>query len=101
MLKASSLIIALLLSVNLLAQKTPSLKDLERSGTENLARGNYESAIADFTKMIEQTSRLETNGRLNSKFSEEAGSQDQASRDRITVIDPRTAPALVNRGRAY
>ncbi|HJS50441.1 MAG TPA: hypothetical protein VJ781_00955, partial [Pyrinomonadaceae bacterium] len=60
MLKLSFGIIILFLFINLSAQDSPSVKDLEKSGSQSLSRGDFDTAIADFTNVIELTSRLET-----------------------------------------
>src|SRR5688572_26760362 len=103
MLKLSFGIIVLFLFIDLAAQRLPSVKDLEKSGTQSLARDDFDSVISDFTKVIELTSRIEVKGRsLRSEFAEpEVSAEDALARDSIRVIDPRTAVAYVNRGRAY
>src|SRR4030095_4796131 len=103
MLKPSSGIIIFLLFINLSAQKSLSVKDLERSGSQSFTRGDFDAAIAEFTRVIELNSRLETKGRAHrTEFAKPPPAVEEAlARDAIRVIDPRTAVAYVNRGRAY
>ena len=98
MLKLSCGIIVFLLSINLCAQKLPSVKDLEKSGSQSFTRGDVDSAIADFTQVIELTSRLESKSRtIRSEFAESpAAVEDAIARDKIRVLDPRTAAAYAN-----
>src|SRR5262245_8875344 len=89
--------------VNVYSQVPRTAQDLNQRGLERQAAGDLDGAIADFTQAIELTSRLGTKPvSLLSRFSSEQESlEDAPMQERVRIIDPRTAIAYTNRGRAY
>src|SRR5262245_25526454 len=103
MYKLLAAIIILLFTTSLFAQNSKDPDDINKQALRSFERGEYEEAISGFTKVIELTSSLRPKDRsLGANFAEAPTTIDNmASNDRITVIDPRTAAAYVNRGKSY
>src|SRR5439155_9535628 len=91
------------LNLSSFSQTPRSAKDFDKRGREHFVHGDYDEAIADFTHIIELTSRLGVGDHLSrnnmSTFNETA--DEAAASSNITVLDPRTADAYVNRGKAF
>ena len=81
------------------AQTPHSVKDFNERASERYARGDFDGAIADFTRVIEMTSRpwVKEDPRRNN-WAPAAEQVGAAEGDRAMVLDPRAATAYVNRG---
>ena len=100
--KLITVLILVVFNVALFGQKSQSYQELERSATRHFAQGQYENAISDFTRIIEMTSSLDTNSNKTSVDElNRLGKVNALSDRKISVLDPRTAVAYVNRARAY
>src|SRR6476620_3031098 len=89
-------IVALILVINVHSQ---DVTGLEKRGRESLKASDYDAAIGYFTEVIKLTSQLKGSGRsVSNNFTD---SDETDLRDRVTVIDPRTAAAYVERGKAF
>src|SRR5262245_35835926 len=89
-----------LLSAPCLAQAPRAAHDHFNRGGSLYQKGDYEGAIADFTKAIEISSRLDNRGRADD-WKRNTGFGGAASNfDNVKVLDPLAASAYVNRGLA-
>lgn len=85
----ATLVIILLAAATLGAQTPRSVEGFSKRGSERYARGDYDGAIADFTQVIEMTSRpwLKHDPRRNNWASDTqaVGSAGEGA----MVLDPR------------
>src|SRR5689334_20150795 len=89
-------IVALIFVININSQ---DITGLEKRGRESLKSRDYDAAIGYFTEIIKLTSQLKVSGRtLSNNFIDP---EEVALRDTVTIIDPRTAAAYVERGKAF
>lgn len=94
MAKLFFLAVVLLISASpLLGQYPRSVRSIEKSAEEKLDRRDYDGAIADFTRVIDQVTRLDSNSSI--------GNFGEGTAAGIRAVDPRSARALVGRGKAY
>ena len=101
MAKFYAILLSILIPFSAAGQQPRSAKDFSERGIKRYTTGDYEGAAADFTVEI----RLTSSAAVSKKeiIQGYAGSDLQPfsiSHD-VTVIDPRTAGALVNRGNAF
>jgi len=103
MLRIFSFILVLIFVPNIYSQYDPAVENLGKKGLDQFQKGNYDEAIANFTRAIALTSQLKTTGNaLRNSFAGDAEAIENADlRDRISVIDPRTAMLYINRGNVY
>ena len=75
--------------------------DLNKRGVKSFERGDYDSAIAYFTRAIELSSRLAArpSDAVRKNFLENDSTTLDA--EQVTVLDPLTAIAYTGRGKAY
>src|SRR5206468_8109263 len=88
-----SALLTIIFSACIYSQDTQSVIDLRQKGLKEFQNGSYDKAIADLTRAIELTTKL-TSGGVILRNGFVAGTdtvEDAALRDRVTVIDPRTA----------
>src|SRR6185436_10670899 len=89
-------------TITAFGQDAGSARDLDASGHRRMAKGDYKGAIADFTQVIELTSRLATkSGSLRNNLLPGASYDENHFSDEVRAIDPRTAFAYLNRGNAF
>src|SRR5262249_22737468 len=102
MYKLLAAIIISLFATSLFAQNSKDPDDINKQALRSLERGEYEAAISGFTKVIALTSSLRPKDRsLSLSFTEnKVSTDDKSPADSVTVIDPRTAAAYVNRGKS-
>lgn len=103
MLRICAFILFLLFAPGIYSQNIQSVDELHKKGIDQFQKGNYDEAIADFTRAIELTSRFKTKGDgLRSSFAGDSGPfEDAELRDRVSVLDPRTAVLYIDRGNVY
>ncbi len=89
------LLLTLPVSVN--AQTSSQVEKLYRRAEQRHRARDLEGASADFTKVIELTTGLQTHGRSKTT-SGARWRPDLVDSERIRVIDPRAAPAYLARG---
>src|SRR5262245_18832067 len=83
-----------------LAQAPRAAHDHFNRGSSLYNKGDFEGALADFTKAIEISSRLDNRGRAD-EWKNKTGFGGAASNfDNVKVLDPLTALAYANRGLA-
>src|SRR4029078_5659652 len=94
--KLLAFIIAVTAAVSIYSQDS---SELNKRGLKHFERGEYDSAIADFTHAIELSSKLteKPDTGLRKNFNGES----TVDTNEVTVIDPLTAAEYVNRGKAY
>ena len=101
MFRISILLAIISLSFSIMGQNLRQANDLNKKGLRLYENGDYDAAIENFTRSIELSSRLgSSKTSLKNNAFPQTGS-DAAESHQITVIDPRTAAAYVNRGNAY
>ncbi|HKX84860.1 MAG TPA: tetratricopeptide repeat protein, partial [Pyrinomonadaceae bacterium] len=93
----------LIFTVSLYPQNLQTAEDLCERGRRRFEKGDFDEAIADYTRAIELTSRLKVNTSAlrNGLLPDQDLFADALVRDRVRVIDPRTANAYVGRGNAF
>jgi len=92
MYKLLAAIIILFLSTSLFAQNSKDPEDVNKQAIRAYEKGEYSAAISGFTKVIELTSTFHPKGRIaGSDFANQIVSEDSASSDSVTVVDPREA----------
>ena len=98
----SKVIIVLLFAITVPNIYSQTSYDLNKRGTKSFQRGEYDLAIADFTRAIEKSSSFDIKGGHlpSEKFTGDRSMVDSEA-EQITVLDPLTAAAYVNRGKAY
>lgn len=97
MAKFYAILLAILIPFSAAAQQPRSAKDFSERGLQRYNLGDYEGAIADFTMEIRLTSVLGISKKeLIQNYAETLSIPGE-----VTVIDPRTAGAYVNRGNAF
>ena len=90
----------LFLPLSVFGQSPQKINDLMERGLRAHKNGNYTAAIADYSEVIELTSMPAATRKQ--KYREIAETLDEKTqRERIRLIDPRTAAAYVNRGNLY
>ena len=93
----------LIFTVSFYPQSLPTAEDLCERGRRRFEKGDFDEAIADYTRAIELTSRLKVNSSAlhNSLLPDQDLFTDAVARNRVRVIDPRTANAYLGRGNAF
>jgi tetratricopeptide (TPR) repeat protein len=94
------LISLFILTLNLNAQFSQQAIDLTERGIKHYESGSFELALEKLTKAIEITSKPQVSSKVrrNSLFQAPVESE---LRDRITIHDPITAAAYLNRGHVH
>src|SRR5262249_5955219 len=82
------------------AQTTPAAQDHFNRGGSLYKKGDFEGAIADYTRAIEISSRLDNRSRDDDWRSKMGFGDAAANFDKVRVLDPLTASAYANRGLA-
>ena len=90
----------LFLSIFVYGQNPQKINDLLERGLRSHKNGNYSAAIADYSKVIELSSMPAIAHKQKDGETTETA-EERAQRERVRVIDPRTAAAYVNRGNLY
>src|SRR5215813_6424668 len=86
-----------ILAAPCMAQEPRAASDYFKRGVSLYRKGDFEGAIADFTKAIEISSRLDNHGR-GDDWSRKTGAASNF--DKVRVLDPLAADAYANRGLA-
>jgi len=101
MAKFYAILLALLIPFSAAAQQPRSAKDFSERGLDRYTAGDYEGAIADFTMVIRLTSVLGVDKKSLIRNYADSDLQAPSIPGEVTVIDPRTAGAYINRGNAF
>src|SRR5688572_1583446 len=98
-----AIIAIVILTFNLQAQTPRTAADFTERGLERHASGEYDLAIADYSRAIELTSRIDVkHDKLTGNFSApDESPAENLFRERVRVVDPRTARILVKRGISF
>ena len=96
-------IVCVLFVLTTYSQTPRTANDFNKRGLGHFERGEYDGAVADFTKAIDISSRLTrpTHSPISKLSGDGETLEDALVRARVRVVDPRTATYYVNRGRAY
>ena len=95
-----SFISLVILCLSLCVYGQEQADDLLKRGLRSHESGNFAAAIEDFSRVIELTSTLKTNGSPSQRNFAETP-DEAAQRESIRVLDPRTAAAYLYRGNTY
>src|SRR5262245_38324572 len=89
------------LSLCVYGQDSKKADDLLERGLRSHEKGDYAAAIEDFTQVIEITAGLRParDSKQRKNFAETV--DEAAQRANVSVVDPRTAAAYINRGNTY
>jgi tetratricopeptide (TPR) repeat protein len=94
---AKAALVLSLLAAPCIAQAPRAARDYFNRGDSLYRKGDFEGAIADFTKAIEISSRLDDRSRANDQGREMGAASNF---DKVRVLDPLAAAAYANRGLA-
>ncbi|HEX2639483.1 MAG TPA: tetratricopeptide repeat protein, partial [Pyrinomonadaceae bacterium] len=80
---------------------TQSAEDFNKRGLRNYQHGDYDAAIADFSKAIDAATRLAKQNSVPAKGFAPGQELFEAAATSVRAVDPRASDVLVNRGNAF